>query len=109
MARMLSYSARLISRVEVIDGHWILLKKNNERVLADGTKFVVRLGDYNIPIFLHGRCAKLPNGGWSLSRSNEEEHRQRLEDGLFWSHGKSIVDALNWYIHDTNEKLMHAG
>jgi len=97
MSRMLSYSAKTVRRVGIIDGHWVLVKTSGEKVIADGCKFIVRLNDYNIPIFLNE-----PEGGrayWSLSHSNEDEHRSRLEE--YWGDEDSwhMVNNLNNYIN----------
>lgn len=98
MSRMLSYSAKTVRRVGIIDGHWVLVKTSGEKVIADGCKFIVRFDDYNIPIFFgepEDGCAT-----WSLSRSNLDEHRSRLEK--HWGDEESwyILDNLNDYINE---------
>lgn len=100
MARMLTYSARLVKGVGIQDGHWVLVKTNNEKVVADGTKFIVRINDYNVPIFLVGP----ENGGgpsYSLSRSNFGVHDSILR-GAYPEYDTDIVGFLNRYILDVN-------
>lgn len=100
MARMLTYSARIVKGVGIQDGHWVLVKTNNERVVADGTKFIVRINDYNIPIFLAG-----PENGeglsYGLSRSNFKLHDSILRES-YPEYDTDIVKFLNQYILDVN-------
>lgn len=100
MARKLTYSAKLVKGVGIQDGHWVLVKTNNERVIADGTKFIVRINNYNVPIFLVGP----ENGGepsYGLSRSNSKLHDSILR-GAYLEYDADIVKFLNQYILDFN-------
>lgn len=100
MARMLTYSARLVKGVGIQDGHWVLVKTNNERVVADGTKFIVRVSDYNVPIFLAG-----PENGegpsYGLSRNNSQLHDSILR-AAYPEYDADIVEFLNQYILDVS-------
>lgn len=100
MARMLTYSARLVKGVGIQDGHWVLVKTNNERVVADGTKFIVRINDYNVPIFLVGPENE-GEPGYGLSRNNAELHDSIIR-GAYPEYDTDIVGFLNQYILDVN-------
>lgn len=105
MSRMLSYSARTVRRVGIVDGHWVLVKTSGEKVIADGCKFIVRFDDYNIPIFLNE-----PNDEgtaiWSLSNSNEDDHRRRLEE--YWGDMEdwNMLHCLNDYIEQYYDDMI---
>jgi len=100
MARMLTYSARLIKGVGIQDGHWVLVKTNNEKVVADGTKFIVRVSDYNVPIFLVGPTDE-EGPSYGLSRSNSQLHDSLLR-AAYPEYDADIVGFLNQYILDVS-------
>lgn len=107
MARKLTYSAKFVKGVGIQDGHWVLVKTNNERVVADGTKFIVRVSDYNVPIFLVGP----ENGGepsYGLSRSNSKLHDSILRES-YPEYDVDIVKFLNQYILDVSLKRVPKG
>ena len=107
MARMLTYSARLVKGVGIQDGHWVLVKTNNERVVADGTKFIVRVSDYNVPIFLVGpENGEGPSCG--LSRSNSKIHDSILR-ASYPEYATDVVKFLNQYILDVNLDTVPVG
>jgi hypothetical protein len=105
MARTLTYSARQIVSVGTLDGHWVLVKTNNETVVADGAKFIVRISGYNIPIFF-GPPSIDGTYRYGLSVSNGDFHRQVLEDA-YPGGCSDIVKFLNDYINDWRLNRVH--
>lgn len=105
MARAISYSARTVKHVGTIDGHWVLVKMNNERVIADGNKFIVRIGDTNIPIFLH-QPDEDGTPSWGLSYTNGEQHASKLEE-FDPEYADDMVEFLNNYLYREGEYRLY--